>query len=58
MSSKKGVVATVLSVGMAAIGLAKEIASIWRSKEPEPVKADRHPLDALRDQVVGDRSRR
>lgn len=58
MSDKKGVLATVLSVGTAAVGLAKEIANIWRSKEPEPVKADRHPLDALRDMVEGDRSKR
>lgn len=56
-----------------ALGLARELVSVWREKEPTPREADRTDADALaeavkrdagdglavmRDQIVGERSRR
>lgn len=55
MSARKGILATVLSVGTAAVTLAKTISDLWREREPEPIRPDRYPLDELRRKTTYDK---
>lgn len=57
MSKSKSIVATVVSLGTAALTLAKELVTLWRSKGAETVTADRGALDELQSSVTKDRKR-
>lgn len=58
MSKRRGIIGTVISIGTGALSLAKGIAELWRQSEPETIRPDRHPLDAMRERANEDKGRR
>lgn len=73
MSDKKGILAGVIGLGTALVSIGRDLLTIWREEKPVSRKANRTDADALaeavkrdagdglavmRDQIVGERSRR